>query len=109
MKKKELKNGVYLIKGDEKDYSLTKEREDKINSLVINDEHKEFFKNLFKEEPTPKPPDLLVEIIGQNPFLGVKSVKHIDTSEDITERFVSKDGDFSWFWALTKNLEWIPQ
>jgi hypothetical protein len=50
-----------------------------------------------------------VEIIGQNPFLGVKSVKHIDTSEDITERFVSKDGDFSWFWALTKNLEWIPQ
>lgn len=52
MKKEELTNGTYLIKGDDKDYSLTKEHEDKINSLEINNEQKEFFKNLFKEEPT---------------------------------------------------------
>ncbi len=108
MKKEELTNGTYLIKGDDKDYSLTKEREDKINSLEINNEQKEFFKNLFKEEPTPKPSDLLVEIVGQNPFLTIKSVKNIDTGEDITERFTSKDcDDVNCLWSLTKNLEWI--
>ena len=69
MKKEELTNGVYLIKGDDKDYSLTEERENKINSLEISSEHKEFFKNIFKEEPTPKPSDLLVKLVGQNPFL----------------------------------------
>ena len=110
MKKEELKNVVYLIKGDDKDYSLTKNREDKINSLEINDEHKEFFKNIFKDEPTPKPSDLLVEVVGQNPFLIIKSVKNVDTGEDVTERFVSKDVDgVNSLWTLTKNLEWIPQ
>ena len=110
MKKEELTNGTYLIKGDDKDYSLTKDREDKINSLVINDEHKEFFKKIFKDEPTPKPSDLLVEVVGQNPFLIIKSVKNVDTGEDVTERFVSKDVDeVNSLWTLTKNLEWIPQ
>lgn len=108
MKKEELTNGTYLIKGNDKDYSLTKECEDKINSLEINNEHKEFFKNIFKEEPTPKPSDLLVEIVGQNPFLTIKSVKNVDTGEDITERFVSKDvDDVNFLWTLTKNLEWV--
>jgi hypothetical protein len=37
MEKEELKNGVYLIKADSKDYSLTKEKEEKINSLEINE------------------------------------------------------------------------
>ena len=110
MENKNLKNGVYLIKSDNKDYSLTKEKEDKINSLEIKEEHKDFFKNLFKEEPTPKSPDLLVELVGQNPFLIIKSVKNVDTGEDVTERFVSKDVDgVNSLWTLTKNLEWIPQ
>jgi hypothetical protein len=110
MKKEELKDGVYLIKGNDKDYSLTKEREDKINSLDINNEHKEFFKNLFKEEPTPKPSNLLVELVGQNPFLKIKSIKNNDTSEDITERFTSKDvDDVNCLWTLTKDLGWIIQ
>ena len=110
MKKEELKNGVFLIKGNDKDYSLTEEREGKINSLEISDEHKKFFKDLFKEEPTPKPSDLLVELVGQNPFLKIKYVKNVDTGEDITERFVSKDvDDVNCLWTLTKNLEWIIQ
>ena len=107
---KELKNGLYLIKSDNKDYSLTKEREDGINSLEINNEQKEFLKNLFKEEPTPKPSDLLVEVVGQNPFLFIKSIKNNDTGEDITNRFVITDGDdVNTLWTLTKNLEWILQ
>jgi hypothetical protein len=105
---KELKNGLYLIKSDNKDYSLTKEREDGINSLEINNEDKEFFKNLFKEEPTPKPSDLLVEVIGQNPFLSIKSIKNNDTGEDITNRFVITDG-VNTLWILTKNLDWVLQ
>ena len=110
MKKEELKNGVYLIKSDDKDYSLTKEREDGINSLEIKNEHKEFLKNLFKEASTLKPSDLLVELVGQNPFLMVKSVKNSYTGEDITERFLSKDGnDVNCLWTLTKNLEWVIQ
>jgi hypothetical protein len=110
MKKEELKNGIYLIKGDNKDYSLTEEREDKINSLEISGEHKEFFKNIFKEESTPKPSDLLVELVGQNPFLKIKSVKNNDTGEDITERFTNKDvDDVNCLWTLTKNLEWVYQ
>lgn len=110
MKKEELTNGVYLIKGDDKDYSLTEERENKINSLEISSEHKEFFKNIFKEEPTPKPSDLLVKLVGQNPFLKIKSIKKNDTGEDITERFVSKDvDDVNCLWTLTKHLEWIIQ
>jgi hypothetical protein len=110
MKKEELTNGTYLIKGNDKDYSLTKEREDGINSLEITDEHKEFFKNIFKEEPTPKPSDLLVELVGQNPFLKIKSVKNNDTGEDITERLTNKDvDDVNCLWILTKNLKWVYQ
>ena len=52
MEKENLKKGVYLIKADSKDYSLTKEKEEKINSLEINEEHKDFFKNLFREDQT---------------------------------------------------------
>lgn len=110
MRKEELKNGLYLIKGNDKDYSLTEERESKINLLKISDEHKEFFKNIFKEEPTPKPYDLLVEIVGQNPFLKIKSVKNADTGENITERFVSKDvDDVNCLWTLTQNLKWVEK
>jgi len=110
MEKEELTNGTYLIKGNDKDYSLTKEREDGINSLEICSEHKDFLKNLFKQEPTPKPSDLLIEIVGQNPFLSIKSIKNVDTGEDITERFVSKDvDDVNCLWTLTKNLEWVIQ
>jgi hypothetical protein len=83
MEKEELKNGVYLIKGNDKDYSLTEERESKINSLEISCHHKEFFKNIFKEEPTPKPSDLLVELVGQNPFLKIKSVCTYDDTYDL--------------------------
>lgn len=110
MKKEELKHGVYLVKADSKDYSLTKEKENKINSLEIKEEHKDFFKNLFGQEPTPKGSDLLVELVGQNPFLKIKSVKNVDTGEDMTERFVSKDvDDVNCLWTLTKNLEWVNQ
>jgi hypothetical protein len=38
-----------------------------------------------EEEPTPKPSDLLVEVVGQNPFLIIKSVKNVDTGEDVTD------------------------
>ena len=110
MKESKLESGVYLIKSDSNDYSLTKEREDNINSLDINNEHKDFFKKLFKEEPTPNPSDLLVELVGQNPFLIIKSVKNVDNGEDITENFVSKNvDDVNCLWALTKNLEWVKQ
>lgn len=62
------------------------------------------------ENSSPKPYDLLVEVVGQNPFLIIKSVKNVDTGEDVTERFVSKDVDgVNSLWTLTKNLEWIPQ
>ena len=105
-----LQSGVYLIKANDKDYSLTEERENGINLLNIDDEHKDFFKNIFKDEPTPKSSDLLVEIVGQNPFLTIKSIKNYDTGEDITERYLSKDGDdINTLWTLTKDLEWILQ
>jgi hypothetical protein len=108
--KSKLKAGIYLVKGNSKDYSLTKEREDGINSLEINNEHKEFFKKIFKEEPTPKPSDLIVELVGQNPFLSIKSVKNVDTGEDVTEKFTNKDVDnINSLWILTKNLEWVNQ
>ena len=110
MEKENLKNGVYLIKADGKDYSLTKEKEEKINSLEIKEEHKDFFKNLFRQEPTPRGADLLVELVGQNPFLKIKSIKNNDTGEDITERFVSKDvDDVNCLWTLTNNLEWVNE
>ena len=108
VKKENLKNGTYHIKVDSKDYSLTKEREEKINSLEINEGYKDFFKNFFNEEPTPKSSDLLVELVGENPFLKIKSIKNYDTSEDITERFTDKDvDDVNFFWVLTNRLEWV--
>jgi hypothetical protein len=110
MEKENLKTGVYLIKADSKDYSLTKEKEEKINSLEINEEHKDFFKNLFREEPTPKGYDLLVELVGQNPFLKIKSVKNNDTGENITEQFTDKNiDDVNSLWLFTKHLEWVLQ
>ena len=109
MRKEELKNSVYLIKGDDKDYSLTKDREDKINSLEINDEHKEFFKNIFKDEPTPKTDDLLVELVGENPFLKIKSVKNVVTGVDITNKFLREVDDVNCLITFTNHLEWIPQ
>jgi hypothetical protein len=108
--KENLKNGVYLVKADSKDYSLTKEKENKINSLEIKEEYKDFFKNIFKEEPTLKSSDLLVELVGQNPFLKIKSIKNNDTGEDITERFTNKEvDDVNCLWTLTKHLEWVKQ
>jgi hypothetical protein len=110
VKKENLKNGTYRIKADSKDYSLTKEREEKINSLEINEGYKDFFKNIFNEEPTPKSSDLLVELVGENPFLKIKSIKNYDTGEDITERFTDKDvDDVNFFWVLTNRLEWVAQ
>ena len=110
IKEMNLQSGVYLIKANDKDYSLTEERENGINSLNIDEEHKDFFKNIFKDEPTPKSSDLLVELVGQNPFLTIKSIKNYDTGEDITERYLSKDGDdINTLWTLTKDLEWILQ
>jgi len=110
MEKENLKNGVYLVKADSKDYSLTKEKENKINSLEIKEEHKDFFKNIFKEEPTPKSSDLLIELVGQNPFLKIKSVKDNDTGEDITERYTNKDvDDVNCLWTLTKHLDWVEK
>ena len=39
-----------------------------------------------------------------------EELKNVDTGEDVTERFVSKDVDgVNSLWTLTKNLEWIPQ
>lgn len=113
MKTEDLKNGIYLIKADDKDYSLTKEKESEINSLDIKDEYKDFLKNLFKEEsesPTPKSSDLLIELIGQNPFLKIKSVKKVDTGENITDRFTDRDvDDVNCLWTLANHLEWIIQ
>jgi hypothetical protein len=109
MKIEELKDGIYLIKANDKDYPLTKEKEDIINSSDLSEEHKDFLKNLFNE-PTSKSPDLLVELVGQNPFLKIKSIKNADTDEDITERYTSRDiDDVNCLFTLTKNLEWIPQ
>ena len=109
MKKEELKAGIYLIKSEDKDYSLTKERENVINLLEVNDEYKDFFKNIFKE-PIPKSSDLLVELIGQNPFLEIKNIKNNETGEDITERFINKNvDDVNCLWTLTNNLQWINQ
>ena len=90
--------------------NLYLQKEEKINSLEIKEEHKDFFKNLFGQEPTPKGSDLLVELVGQNPFLKIKSVKNVDTGEDMTERFVSRDADdVNSLWLFTKHLEWVPQ
>lgn len=104
-----LQSGTYLIKSDDNDYSLTKEREDEINSLEIKKEYKVFFKTLFNES-VPKTSDLLVELIGQNPFLKIKSVKNNDTGEDITEKFIGKDvDDINTLLTLTNNLKWLKK
>lgn len=104
-----LQSGTYLIKGDDKDYCLTKEREDEINLLEIKKEHKDFFKTIFNE-PAPKSSDLLVELVGQNPFLKIKNVKNNDTGEDITEKFIDKDVDgINTLFTLTNNLEWLKK
>jgi hypothetical protein len=96
-----------LIKSDNKDYLLTKEKEVEINSLEISDEYKDFFKNLFKE-PIPETSDLLVELVGQNPFLKIKTIKNKNTGEDITERFTNKDvDDVNCLFTLTNHLKWI--
>ena len=104
-----LQSGTYLIKTDNTDYSLTKEREDEINSLEIKKDYKDFFKNIFNE-PVPKTSDLLVELVGQNPFLKIKSIKNNDTGEDITEKFIGKDvDDINTLFTLTNNLEWLKK
>ena len=109
MNKENLKNGIYLIKANNKDLPLTKDKEDKINSLEIKEEYKDFFKNLLNE-PRPKNSDLLVELVGQNPFLSIKSIKNKDTNEDITERYNNRDvDDVNCLFTLTKHLEWVLQ
>ena len=110
MEKENLKNGIYHIKEDSKDYYLTKEKEEEINSLEINEEHKDLFKKILGKEPIPKGSGFLVELVGQNPFLKIKSVKNNDTGEDITKRFTDRDvDDVSCLWTLTKDLEWVAQ
>ena len=53
---------------------------------------------------------LLVELVGQNPFLKIKSVKNNDTGEDITEKFTDKDVDgINTLFTLTNNLEWLKK
>jgi hypothetical protein len=42
MNKEELTNGLYVIKDNGKDYSLTSEKEKEIDSLEIKDEYKCF-------------------------------------------------------------------
>jgi hypothetical protein len=104
-----LTNGLYLIKDNGKDYSLTKEREAKINDLDCKEEYKDFFKTLFKT-PTPKVSDLLVELVGENPFLKIKFIKNVETGEDITKNFTDKDlDDVNYLWLLTKDLDWVKQ
>ena len=105
-----LQSGTYLIKtNSDYNYSLTKEREDEINSLDIKKDYKDFFKTLFNE-PVPKNSDLLVELVGQNPFLRIKSIKNNNTGEDITEKFIDKDVDgINALFTLTNNLEWLKK
>lgn len=54
--------------------------------------------------------DLLVELVGQNPFLRIKSIKNNNTGEDITEKFIDKDVDgINTLFTLTNNLEWLKK
>jgi hypothetical protein len=108
MEKEKLKKGFYLIKADTKDYSLTEEKKKEIDNLDCKEEHKDFFKKLFNE-PTPKTDDLLVELVGENPFLKIKSVKNVVTDVDITNKFLKEVDDVNSLITFTKHLEWIPQ
>ena len=108
MEKEKLKKGFYLIKADTKDYSLTEEKKKKIDDLDCKEEHKDFFKKLFNE-PTPKTDDLLVELVGENPFLKIKSVKNVVTGVDITNKFLKEVDDVNSLITFTNHLEWIPQ
>lgn len=107
MENKNLKSGVYLIKTNDKDYSLTKEREEKIDNLECEEKYKDFFKKVFSE-PIPKTDDLLVELVGKNPFLKIKSIKNSVTGEDITDRFEEID-DVNYLITLTNHFEWVRQ
>jgi hypothetical protein len=108
MEKEKLKKGFYLIKADTKDYSLTEEKKKEIDNLDCKEEHKDFFKKLFNE-PTPKTDDLLVELVGENPFLKIKSVKNVVTGVDITNKFLREVDDVNCLITFTNHLEWIPQ
>jgi hypothetical protein len=108
MEKEKLKKGFYLIKADTKDYSLTEEKKKEIDNLDCKEEHKDFFKKLFNE-PTPKTDDLLVELVGETPFLKIKSVKNVVTDVDITNKFLKEVDDVNSLITFTKHLEWIPQ
>jgi len=107
MEREKLKKGFYLIKADTNDYSLTKEKEEEIDVLDIKEEHKDFFKKLFNQ-PTPKTDDLLVELVGENPFLKIKSVKNVVTGVDITNKFREVD-DVNSLITFTNRLEWVAQ
>jgi hypothetical protein len=108
MEKEKLKKGFYLIKADTKDYSLTEEKKKEIDDLDCKEEHKDFFKKLFNE-PTPKTDDLLVELVGENPFLKIKSVKNVVTGVDITNKYLKEVDDVNPLITFTNHLEWIPQ
>jgi hypothetical protein len=108
MEKEKLKKGFYLIKADTKDYSLTEEKKKEIDDLDCKEEYKDFFKKLFNE-PTPKTDDLLVELVGENPFLKIKSVKNVVTGVDITNKFLKEVDDVNSLITFTNHLEWIPQ
>ena len=108
MEKEKIKKGFYLIKADTKDYSLTEEKKKEIDNLDCKEEHKDFFKKLFNE-PTPKTDDLLVELVGENPFLKIKSVKNVVTGVDITNKFLREVDDVNCLITFTNHLEWIPQ
>jgi hypothetical protein len=107
MEKEKLKKGFYLIKADTKDYPLTEERKKAFDNLDIKEEHKDFFKKLY--QPRPIKYDLLVELVGENPFLKIKSVKNVVTDVDITNKFLKEVDDVNSLITFTKHLEWIPQ
>ena len=105
MNKEELTNGLYVIKDNDKDYSLTSEKEKEIDSLEIEDEYKTFFKNVLSETPK-KFTEVIVELEGENPFLVVKSVKNSETGEDITDRFNRHGETYNELWTITKSFVW---
>jgi hypothetical protein len=76
MNKEELTNGLYVIKNNDKDYSLTSEKEKEIDSLEIEDGYKTFFKNVLSETPK-KFTEIIVELEGENPFLVVMKLVKI--------------------------------
>ena len=109
MEKSSLKHGIYLIKANNKKYKLTEDKEKLINLLNIDDDIKNNFKELFNcDSELPKSKDLLVELIGNNLSLKIKSVKISDTDENITHKFNNKNiNNIDYLWSLFKHLEWI--